>query len=122
MRDARGWLSGELLAQSRFDEEGFTDLWTVALATYGVGDTVTTVALLWFSESVNEFNALVVLAVENFGLAGLVGLKLLAFGAALGVCLAGVRSDDPVLYYLPPAALSVVGGFVTAFNVRLFIG
>ncbi len=112
-----GWV-----AASRFDGEEFSSLWTVALATYGVGDTVTTVALLWFVGSVSEANGLVRLATENFGLGGLVGLKLLAFGVALGVCVAGVRSNDRVLYYLPPAALAVLGAFLTAFNFRLFLG
>lgn len=105
----------------RTDE--FYALWTLATATYGVGDVVTTVALLYFDAAVGEANLLVRMAVEAFGLAGLVGLKIAVLLACLGVQVyAMADTDDPVVAYAPPAVLAVVGAFTTAFNVRLLLG
>ncbi|MFC7046161.1 hypothetical protein ACFQH6_12730 [Halobacteriaceae archaeon GCM10025711] len=62
-------------------------------------------------------------AVESFGLAGLVGIKLLAFAVCLGVSLYGARAwQDRLTYYVPPLALLVIGTFLTVFNVRLMAG
>jgi len=98
-------------------------LWIVATTTYGVGDVVTTVALVYFDSSVGEANALVRVAVAEFGLAGLVGLKLGVFGLCLGLQVAAIGdTDDPVVVYAPPAVLAVFGGFTTAFNLRLLLG
>jgi len=116
------WNIPDPVSVSRFDENEFTRLWTVALATYGVGDTVTTVALLWFVGSLEEANALVRFAVDSFGLPGLVALKIAAFLVAIAVSVVGVRADDRALYVFPPAALAVLGGFLTAFNLRLLLG
>ncbi|MFC4551694.1 MULTISPECIES: hypothetical protein [Halorussus] len=103
--------------------EEFYWLWILATTTYGVGDVVTTVALLRFDARVGEANALLRAAVEAFGLAGLVGLKLGVFLACLGVQVYAVAdSEDPVVVYAPPALLAVVGGFTTAFNLRLLVG
>jgi hypothetical protein len=111
-----------IVRDSRFDSQHFVHLWLVALATYGVGDIVTTVTLLWFTDKVNELNAVVLFAVDAYGLAGFIALKLVAFLTAIGVSLLGAHTNDRFLYYLPPVALSLVGGFVTTFNIRLFIG
>lgn len=107
--------------------EGRTDqfywLWIVATATYGVGDVVTTIALLYFDSSVGEANALVRAAVETFGLGGLVGLKIGVILLCLGVQVSAIGdTDDPVVVYAPPAVLAVFGGFTTAFNLRLLLG
>lgn len=107
--------------------EGRTDefywLWILATATYGVGDVVSTVALLYFDDAVAEANALVRVAVESFGLAGFVGLKIAVFGVCLGVQVTAMAdTDDPVAVYAPPAVLAVFGAFTTAFNVRLLMG
>lgn len=105
-----------------FDSTEFSRLWFLAALTYGVGDIVTTVALVGFSDSVNEGNALLRAAIEGFGLWGLIGLKLAAFLICLGISLYGARDADTALYYGPPAMLAVVGAFTTAYNLRLLIG
>ncbi|WP_135825545.1 hypothetical protein [Halorussus ruber] len=107
--------------------EGQTDrfywLWIVAAATYGVGDVVTTITLLSFDSSVGEANALVRAAVDTFGLAGLVGLKIGVFVVCVGVQAHAMDdTDDPVVVYAPPAVLAAFGGFTTAFNLRLLLG
>ncbi|WP_251342763.1 hypothetical protein [Haloplanus halophilus] len=105
-----------------YDDAEFSRLWLVATATYGVGDVVTTVALVRFSASVSEANALLRTAIEAFGLWGLVGLKLAAFFTCLAISLSGARDADDLLYYGPPAVLALVGAFTTAYNVRLLVG
>ena len=110
------------LAGTPFEHREFTHLWLLAAATYGVGDVVTTTALVNHSRRVSEANPVLSLAIETFGGAGLVGLKLLAFGLCLAVSLDAARAGDRLWYYLPPAALACVGAFVTAFNLRLLLG
>jgi len=98
-------------------------LWILATATYGVGDVVTTVALVRFSGRVDEANVLVRAAVDAFGLGGLVGLKLAVFLICIGVQVAAIDgTDDPVVVYAPPAVLAVFGAFTTTFNLRLLLG
>jgi hypothetical protein len=113
---------GLRLADTPFEPREFRRLWTVALATYGVGDVVTTVTVLYFSARVNEMNGLVLFVVGAFGQWGLVGLKLGTFLVCIAVSVYGARTGDGVLFYLPPAALAVVGAFATAYNVRLLLG
>lgn len=104
------------------DRTEFTQLWTVAAATYGVGDVVTTIALLWYSETVVEANVLVRLATDAFGRSGLVGLKIAVFLVCIALSVDGARRGDRLLYYLPPVALALVGAFTTALNIRLMMG
>lgn len=115
----RRWLE---LEGTPFDEREFTRVWLVATATYGVGDVVTTMALFRFSATVYESNALLRRALETFGQAGLVGLKLAVFLVSLAVSVYAARRADRFLFYLPPVVLAVVGAFTTAFNVRLLLG
>ncbi|MEZ3117341.1 hypothetical protein RYH80_15600 [Halobaculum sp. MBLA0147] len=103
------------------DPEEFTRLWLIPTATYGVGDIVTTVALLQFVPWVTEANVLLRSVVGAYGRAGLVGLKLAVFLLSIAVSVYGDRVDDRFVYYLPPVALSLFGAFATAFNVRLFL-
>jgi hypothetical protein len=110
------------LSGTPYDPDEFSRLWLVATTTYGVGDVVTTIALVGFSASVSEANAVLRWAIGAFGLWGLVGLKLLAFLVCLAVSLVGARDDDPLLYYGPPVVLALVGAFTTAYNVRLLVG
>jgi len=110
------------LEETPYDHAEFSRLWIVATTTYGVGDIVTTIALIQFSESVNEGNGLLGTAIDTFGLWGLVGIKLVAFAVCLAFSLGGARDADPLLYYGPPTALSLVGAFTTVYNVRLLIG
>lgn len=110
------------LDDTPFEASEFRWLWTIALATYGVGDIVTTVALLYFSKNVNEMNVLVVFVVDAYGQLGLAGLKFATFLVCIAVCVYGARIGDKLLFYLPPAALAVVGAFATVFNLRLFLG
>lgn len=110
------------LEHHHYDETEFSWLWFLAALTYGVGDIVTTVALVQFSPAVGEANAPLQYMFDAFGVSGLVALKLAVFAACIGVALAGVRDDDRLLYYGPPALLALVGAFTTAFNLRLLIG
>jgi hypothetical protein len=115
---ARDWLH----LDAAFDEQEFRRLWLVAVATYGVGDVVTTIALAQFSTALAEGNTALRAALDGFGQGGLVALKLGVLLACLAVSVDAARRGDRVLYYLPPALLAVVGAFTTAYNLRLLVG
>lgn len=94
-------------------------LWIVATATYGVGDIVSTIAFLRYLPAIEEGNPVVVLALDAFGLAGLVGLKIAVYLVMLWISVHGAREGDSLLYYFPPVLLTIVGTYLTANNVWL---
>lgn len=103
-----------------FSEVSFVRVWMLALVTYGVGDVVTTIALVWFVPGLGEANPLVVFAVATFGGGGYLALKLLAFFASLGISLwAGFQEADPVFFFGPPLLLAAVGAVLTGYNLWL---
>lgn len=105
-----------------FSPETFSRTWLAALAAYGVGDVVTTIALVWFSPLHVEANPVIAAAIAAFGGGGFLALKLLSFYACIGVSVwGGVRDDDPFLFYAPPVVLVVFGLFTTAHNVSLLL-
>jgi hypothetical protein len=116
--DAR-WLTFE---GAEFSESSFVRVWLLALATYGVGDVVTTVSLVWFSPRFVEANPVVAAAIGAFGGGGFLALKLLAFYACVGVSVwGGVLNDDPILFYSPPLVLAVAGAVATGTNLSLLL-
>lgn len=117
VQNGDGWLT---LEGTEFQPREFSRLWFLAAATYGVGDIVTTVALIWFSATVREANPLVRAAAEAFGPGGLAALKLVTFLVCIGVSLQAANTDgDRLLYYGPPLTLTLLGAFVTVHNLRL---
>lgn len=105
------------------EREEFSRLWLVAAATYGVGDILTTLAIVQYSTAVTEANALVRGAIAAFGTPGFAALKLAVFGLAIGISVYAAREmGDRTLYYAPPVMLAVVGAFTTVYNLRLLIG
>lgn len=96
-------------------------IWTLALVTYGVGDGLTTAALVWTSPLHGEANPVVAAAIDAFGGSGLVGVKLLAFGICLAISLWGSTDDDRFTFYLPPVTLTLVGTALTLFNLSLLV-
>ena len=105
-------------AYSRRPRE-FYWLWIAATATYGVGDIVSTIAFLEYVPTVDEANPVVALALDSFGLGGLVALKIVVYLVMLWISVSGARDGDAFLYYFPPALLTLVGASLTASNVRL---
>lgn len=103
------------------DARAFGLLWLLAVLTYGVGDLLTTVAITQTPE-LHEANMLVLEVINQFGHAGLVGVKLAAFLLAFGIALDGARVGDRVTYYLPPATLVVFGVALTTYNLGLLFG
>jgi hypothetical protein len=110
------------LSGTPFGEREFSRLWFFATATYGVGDVVTTIALIGFSDRVREANPLIRAAVETLGNAGLVGLKLAVFLTFILVSVDAAQREDRIFYYLPPVVLTVLGTFTTVYNLRLLLG
>lgn len=110
------------LADALLPGRAFALAWLLALAAYGVGDVVTTVALVWGSPLHAEANPVVSAAIGAFGGGGFLGLKLLALYLCIAVSVwGGRRHDDPVLSYLPPAMLILFGAVATAFNTTLLL-
>lgn len=96
--------------------------WIFATAGYGVGDTVTTVAIVWFVPWVAESNPVVSGGVAAFGLAGLVVVKLAAMLTCLAIAHHSALAGDRLLPYLLPVGLGVFGTLVTAWNLLLLFG
>jgi len=103
-----------------FSSEAFFHAWIISMSAYGVGDIVTTIALVWFSPHHVEANPIIAAAIGLFGGGGFLALKLLVIYALIGVSFFfGAREDDPLLFYGPPAVLFVIGFLTTALNVAL---
>ena len=114
------WLT---LEGSSFSADGFARMWLLAAGTYGVGDVVTTIAIVYFTPALTEANPVIRLAIETFGGGGFLGLKLFVLYCCIGISLwGGVLDDDPVLFYGPPAVLTVFGVVVTGMNLGLLFG
>ena len=97
----------------------FYSLWIAATTTYGVGDIVSTIAFLEYVPAVDEANPIVAGALDAFGLAGLVGLKIAVYLVMLWISVHGAREGDSLLYYFPPVLLTAVGLVLTGSNVWL---
>lgn len=114
------WLT---LEGSPFSVDGFSRMWLLAAATYGAGDIVTTIAIVYFTPTLTEANPAIRFAIETFGGGGFLGLKLLVLYACIGISIwGGVLDDDPVLFYGPPAVLTVFGVVITGMNLSLLFG
>jgi hypothetical protein len=110
------------LEGASFSEDAFARVWLLALAGYGVGDVVTTIALVWFSPFHVEANPIIAAAIAAFGGGGFLALKLVVIYACLGISLwGGLLDDDPVLFYAPPLVLGAMGAFATVHNLGLLI-
>lgn len=103
-------------------EQRFRHVWLVAAATYGVGDIVTTLAVIFFHPELTEANPLMRSAVDAWGYLGIVPLKLVVFVLFIGVSVYFARHDETWLSYAPPAVLVVLGGTVTAYNLVGLLG
>lgn len=109
-----------LALDDRFSEASFIRVWLLASATYGVGDVVTTIALVWFSAGHGEANPAVALAIATFGGGGYLAMKLFGFFACLGISLGvGLPDEDSLFFYGPPLVLAVVGAAITGYNLWL---
>lgn len=111
------WLT---LENTPFDEVSFSRVWLLAVATYGVGDVVTTIALVYFSDVHTEANPVIRQAIIAFGGGGFLGLKLLVIYACIGVSLwAGLSDEDRLMFYGPPVLLAGIGLYTTVHNLGL---
>lgn len=103
-------------------EDEFYQLWLIALATFGVGDLVTTIAFYQFTP-LEEGNPIVRAALEALGIGGFVLLKIALF---LGVLLLSVGvlnvARSRFVYYFGPAVLSIYGAFLTIWNILGMVG
>lgn len=96
---------------------GLWVLWVIAVATYGVGDSVSTIIAVYLVDGLGEGNPLVAILLAEFGIQGLFALKLLVFVVAITINLYGRQRDDWVGYYGPPAFVALLGAVLTASNL-----
>ncbi len=99
------------------DEDRFRLVWLIAVATYGVGDIVTTTAVMFFDPGIQEANPLIREAAKSLGSLGVVPLKLAVFFAFIWVSVYFARNGDEWLSYAPPAVLTLTGSLVTVHNL-----
>lgn len=109
-------------ADTSFSADSFVGVWATAAATYGAGDTLTTLAVIWYSTTVVEANPVVAFVTSTAGVPGLVVLKLAAFLACLCLALDAARRADSLGFYFPPAMLAVLGAFASTTNLLLLAG
>lgn len=102
-----------------FDDREFYLLWVVVVVTYGVGDMLTTMAVV-DAPGLHEANAVVTAALA-FGGGGLAALKFLVIGGCVVLSAGAALRRDRVLYYLPPALLTAMGSLVTVHNLGLLL-
>jgi hypothetical protein len=101
-------------------------LWVVAGATYGVGDTATTLVGVG-SGSATEAGPVAATLFETFSPSAILGLKLLLFGVTyLTYRLLRPRSRTSATGFRTPAdavplALAIVGTLVTAWNLVVLL-
>lgn len=98
-------------------ERRFRLIWLLAAATYGVGDIVTTIAIIFFAPGLQEANPLIRAAASSMGSFGVVPLKLLVFFYFIGISVYFARNGDEWLSYAPPVVLVVTGALVTVHNL-----
>ncbi|TQR22209.1 hypothetical protein C9J85_07040 [Haloferax sp. wsp5] len=96
------------LEDTPFEAREFSLLWLIALATYGVGDIVTTLTILYYERRFDEANALLV-ASRTFGGGGFLGLELLVIYLSRPGIWGGVLEEDRAALLGPPALLTVLG-------------
>ena len=94
-------------------ERGF---WLAAVVWYGVGDTLTTLVGLSYTDAA-EIGPIAGPAIDAHGGAGLLAVKLVLFAAA---ALAWSRIDRPTRVAIP-VAITVVGTAVTVWNAVVIL-
>lgn len=100
----------------------FYTLWAFAIATYGVGDFVSTLVALVFVPGLFEGNPIVLAVLQRYGIAGFVGIKVVVFAGALWMGIRGAHEGDWFEYYAPPVVIGIVGTALTVWNTLLITG
>lgn len=97
----------------------FVTAWLIALATYGVGDGATTLAVV-ASPHLFEANPVLAGVIAHGGGAGLLAVKAVSIGGCLALSLYfGLRDGDPIISYGVPALLAAVGVTTSLSNLAL---
>lgn len=100
----------------------FYFLWLLAALTYGVGDVLTTVYAVATVPGLIEGNPIVNVVLQEFGLSGFLGLKLVIFLVLIWISIRGAQQHTRFTYYWPPIIMSGIGVFLTGWNLRVILG
>jgi len=68
-----------VISRSIPEQLGLWVLWAIAIATYGIGDSLSTIIAVYFVDGLGEGNPVVAVLLAEFGIRGLFGLKILVF-------------------------------------------
>lgn len=96
-------------------------LWGLAGLTYGGGDLLTTIIMVYAIPGLDEANPFVHWGISTFGVSGLVAMKLAVFAVGIYLSHVGLAHRDQLVYYTPPLAMICFGIFATVFNLRLIL-
>lgn len=107
--------------RSMTQRAGLWVLWMIAVATYGVGDSVSTIIAVYLVEGLGEGNPLVAVLLAEFGIRGLFGLKVLVLIVAITINLYGRQREEWLGYYGPPAFVALLGAVLTASNLLAIV-
>ncbi len=107
----------ETTTRSMSQQLGLWVLWAIAIATYGIGDSLSTIIAVYFVDGLGEGNPLVAVLLAQFGIRGLFGLKILVFLIAVGINLRSKTRGDWLGYYGPPGFVALLGAVLTASNL-----
>lgn len=91
----------------------------MAALTYGGGDILTTIILVYAIPGLSEANPFVHWGLATYGPLGLVAMKLAVFGIGIYVSRIGLEHRDRLLYYIPPLGMTLFGIGATFVNFRL---
>jgi hypothetical protein len=121
---ARSFATGEIESddtpetqRSMPQQLGLWVLWAIAVATYGIGDSLSTIIAVYFVDGLGEGNPLVAVLLAEFGIRGLFGLKIIVFLVAVGINLQSKKRGDWLGYYGPPGFVALLGAVLTASNL-----
>lgn len=90
--------------------------WVAAIIWYGIGDTITTMGGLWYTEAA-EIGPVAGPAIGAFGAVGLIAIKVALFSIG-GLIAAQLSRPTRVAI---PVALMLVGAVVTTWNAVIIV-
>ncbi len=99
----------------------FYVLWGLALLTYGIGDIVTTLWVVYGDPTLGEANPLIRWLLQTLSVPGFVGVKLAVFVIGARISWTAVTRGSVIFYYAPPLGMIVFGLYATAVNLVLIL-
>ncbi|MDY6819302.1 MAG: hypothetical protein SVG88_11630 [Halobacteriales archaeon] len=97
----------------------FYAIWLLAAITYGAGDIITTMLVVYGHPALGEANPVVGWLIMRFGIGGFLLAKIGIFLGGIALSWEGVKTGSVLLYYLPVVGMVVFGVVATVINLNL---